>query len=81
MANERFKSGDLVEIAIANLREAVDKCNTWAILHAASASKHLEEGFYDDKSINIDKFGELDLKIADMMDKFMNNCSCSKSQG
>ena len=79
MANERFKSGDLAEIAIANLREAIDKCNTGAILHAASASKHLEEGFYDDKSINIDKFGELDLKVADLINKFRTNCSCSKS--
>lgn len=79
MTNERFKSCDLAEIAIINLREAVDKCNTGAILHAASASKHLEEGFYDDKSINIDEFGELDLKVADLMGKFVNNCSCSKS--
>lgn len=79
MTNERFKSGDLAEISIANLREAVDKCNTGAILHAASASKHLEEGFYDDKSINIDKFGELDLKVADLINKFRTNCSCSKS--
>ena len=79
MTNERFKSGDLAEIAIINLREAVDKCNTGAILHAASASKHLEEGFYDDKSVNSDKFSELDLKLADLMGKFANNCSYSKS--
>lgn len=79
MANERFKSGDLAEIAIVNLREAVDKCNTGAILHAASISKHLEYGFYVDKSVNSDKFSELDLKLADLMGKFKNNCSCSKS--
>ena len=70
---------DLAEIAIVNLRETVDKCNTGAILHAASASKHLEDGFYVDKSINSERFNELDLKLADLMGKFRNNCSCSKS--
>lgn len=79
MANERLKSVDLAEIAIANLREAVNQCSTGAILHAASASKHLEEGFYDDKSINSDKFSELDLRLADLMHKFRINCSCGKS--
>lgn len=79
MVNERFKSGDLAEIAIANLREAVDKCNTGAILHAASVSRHLEYGFHVDKSVNSDKFSELDLKLADLMGKFKNNCLCSKS--
>jgi hypothetical protein len=74
------KSVDLAETAIVNLREAVDKCNTGAILHAASVSKHLEDGFYFDKSINSDKYSELDLKLADLMDKFRNNCSCNKSQ-
>lgn len=70
---------DLAEIAIVNLRETVEKCNTSSILHAASASRHLEDGFYFDKSIDSDKFSELDLKIADLMNKFRDNCSCRKS--
>ena len=56
MAHTQKKSVDLAEIAIADLREAIDKCNTGAILHAVSVSRHLEYGFYFDKSVNSDKF-------------------------
>lgn len=79
MTNEKLKSVDLAEMSIANLRDAVDKCNAGAIIHAVAISRHLEYGFYFDKSIDSDKFSELDLKLAGLMGKFRNNCSCNKS--